>query len=166
MSDTKLSHRISALVLAVFFFVSSASVTAFVVWQAHSSNNQPAATQLAGTQLQNFTPIQQVTSLMISDTVVGSGTAVKAGDTVTVDYTGAIANSGLIFQSSLDNNGQPVPISLNNVIKGWSEGIVGMKIGGTRRLIIPANLAYGATGKGSIPPNADLVFDITLHAIK
>ncbi|HSX32179.1 MAG TPA: FKBP-type peptidyl-prolyl cis-trans isomerase, partial [Candidatus Saccharimonadales bacterium] len=83
-----------------------------------------------------------------------------------VDYTGAVAATGVIFQSSLDS-GQPVSFPLGNVIQGWQEGIPGMKVGGTRRLIIPAAKAYGASPpQGSnIPANADLVFDVTLHKI-
>jgi FKBP-type peptidyl-prolyl cis-trans isomerase len=107
-----------------------------------------------------------VSQLEAADTSPGTGAIVKAGDTVTVDYTGAVASTGIIFQSSKDS-GQPVTFPLNQVIAGWSQGIPGMKVGGTRRLLIPANLAYGANppaGSG-IPANADLVFDVTLHSI-
>jgi FKBP-type peptidyl-prolyl cis-trans isomerase len=91
---------------------------------------------------------------------------VKAGATVTAHYTGAVAATGVIFQSSHDT-GQPIPFSLNEVIKGWTDGVPGMKVGGTRRLVIPADQAYGATpppGSG-IPANAALVFDIELVAV-
>ena len=116
--------------------------------------------------MQNFTPVSSVTSLQTTDLTPGTGATVKAGDTVTVDYTGAVAATGVIFQSSLDS-GQPVTFSLSQVIAGWTEGIPGMKVGGTRRLLIPASLAYGAnppSGSG-IPANAALVFDVTLHSI-
>lgn len=122
--------------------------------------------KLEGTKLADFTPVSSVDSLQITDTKAGTGTEVKAGDTVTVDYTGAVAATGVIFQSSLDS-GQPVSFSLSGVIKGWTDGIPGMKIGGTRRLLIPADQAYGASppsGSG-IPANAPLVFDVTLHSI-
>jgi FKBP-type peptidyl-prolyl cis-trans isomerase len=105
--------------------------------------------------------------LKITDSKVGTGAAVKAGATVVVDYTGAVAATGTIFQSSLDT-GQPATLSLNGVIEGWKLGIVGMKVGGVRRLLIPADEAYGANppaGSG-IPANAPLVFDITLHSIQ
>lgn len=116
--------------------------------------------------MQNFTPIDHIDKLQTIDTTVGTGEVVKPGDTVTVDYTGAVAATGVVFQSSLDT-GQPVTFSLSQVIKGWTDGIPGMKVCGTRRLLIPAAQAYGANppaGSG-IPANADLVFDVTLHAI-
>lgn len=125
-----------------------------------------STTPLQGTQLANFTPIASVTQLEEEDTTPGTGATVQPGASVTVDYTGAVAATGTIFQSSKDT-GQPVTLSLKQVIPGWTEGIPGMKVGGTRRLLIPAALAYGASppsGSG-IPPNAALVFDITLHKI-
>lgn len=122
--------------------------------------------KLQGKPLDNFTPVPAVPELQKIDTKEGSGKEVKPGDTVTVDYTGAVAATGIIFQSSKDS-GQPVPLSLDSVIAGWSQGIPGMKEGGTRRLLIPANLAYANNpppGSG-IPANADLVFDVTVHKI-
>lgn len=124
------------------------------------------STVLQGTKLAGFTPVSSISQLQAIDTAPGTGDTVKAGDTVNVDYTGAVAATGVIFQSSLDT-GQPVSFGLSQVIKGWTDGIPGMKVGGTRRLLIPAALAYGANppqGSG-IPANADLVFDVTLHAV-
>ena len=121
---------------------------------------------LQGTQLANFKPTASIPQLQAIDTKPGNGETVKATDTVTVDYTGAVASTGIIFQSSKDS-GQPVSFPLNGVIPGWTQGLPGMKVGGTRRLLIPANLAYGANppqGSG-IPANADLVFDVTLYKI-
>ena len=118
--------------------------------------------------LSNFTPVAKVSTLEKIDTVVGTGAEVKAGDTVSVHYTGAVAATGAIFQSSKDFGTEPVTFPLSGVIKGWTDGIPGMKIGGTRRLVIPAAMAYGAnppSGSG-IPANADLVFDVELVAIK
>ncbi len=129
----------------------------------NNMNNQQNSKKLAGTQMQNFTPVAKVDALQKIDLKEGSGKEAMANSTVTAHYTGAVAATGIIFQSSYDT-GQPVPFSLNQVIKGWSEGVPGMKVGGTRRLLIPAAQAYGANppaGAG-IPPNADLVFDITL----
>lgn len=118
--------------------------------------------------LANFTPVAHTATLEKHDLVVGTGAEVKAGDTVSVHYTGAVAATGEIFQSSKDFGTTPITFPLSGVIKGWTDGIPGMKIGGTRRLIIPAAQAYGATpppGSG-IPANADLVFDVELVAIQ
>lgn len=122
---------------------------------------------MKGTPLTNYTPVAKVDTLQKIDTTPGtSGEEAKANSTVTVQYTGAIASTGIIFESSLDSGGQPVSFPLSGVIKGWQEGIPGMKVGGTRRLLIPAALAYGSSGNGTIPPNSDLVFDVTLLAVK
>jgi FKBP-type peptidyl-prolyl cis-trans isomerase len=168
-------ERVFAFMGAVLFLVTACALTIAVIWQSTQKSNTPAAgtpatstnsKKLAGTQLAHFTPVPAVDKLQISDSQVGSGTAVAAGQTVSVDYTGAVAATGVIFQSSLDT-GQPATISLGQVIQGWQEGIPGMKVGGTRRLVIPAAEAYGNNppGGSGIPANAPLVFDITLHAI-
>lgn len=104
-------------------------------------------------------------SLVIKDLVVGTGDEAQAGDNVTVDYTGWLYH-GKKFDSSIDR-GEPYPFILGggNVIKGWDQGLVGMKVGGTRKLIIPPDLAYGKSGYGTIPPNATLTFEVKLLAI-
>ncbi|HSX47465.1 MAG TPA: FKBP-type peptidyl-prolyl cis-trans isomerase [Patescibacteria group bacterium] len=133
--------------------------------QSPSSNNKNTP-KLQGTNLSNFTPVASIPKLEVIDLKPGNGEAIKAGAKVTVDYTGAVASTGTIFQSSLDS-GQPVSFSLKGVSAGWTEGMPGMKVGGTRRLLIPSSLAYGSnppTNSG-IPANADLVFDVTLHSI-
>ncbi len=102
------------------------------------------------------------------DTKVGSGPHPKIGQTVSVQYTGTLLN-GTKFDSSYDHGGQPIdfPIGVGSVIKGWDEGVPGMKVGGKRRLVIPSNLAYGANPPTpTIPPNATLVFDIELVGVK
>lgn len=116
--------------------------------------------------MDNFTPIETVTELQIQDVVEGNGPAVQPGATITAHYTGALAASGQVFQSSHDF-GKPIQFGLNQVIKGWTEGVPGMKVGGKRRLIIPAEMAYGDRppyGSG-IPAGAALVFDIELVSI-
>ena len=169
-------HRAMWLFLAALFIFTGVIVGAISVWQSsHSSNNQtnnqkgntPVNNKLAGTQLANFAPVAHIDSLQKIDTTVGTGDEAKAGSTVTAHYTGAVAATGIVFQSSYDS-GQPIPFSLNQVIQGWKDGVPGMKVGGTRRLLIPAAMAYGANppaGSG-IPANADLVFDITLVAVQ
>lgn len=116
--------------------------------------------------LPDFTPVDEVKELDKTDLVDGAGDEVKATDTVTVHYTGAIAATGHVFQSSKDF-GKPISFGLNQVIQGWTEGVPGMKVGGKRRLLIPSAMAYGSTppyGSG-IPADANLVFDIELIAI-
>ena len=120
-----------------------------------------------GTKLHNFEPrTEQVTELEIIDVEVGTGDEVQPGATITAHYTGALVKNGIIFQSSHDF-GQAISFGLDQVIKGWTVGVPGMRIGGTRRLIIPAEMAYGASSPAkNIRANSDLVFDIDLVAIK
>lgn len=119
-----------------------------------------------GTKLHNFDPRDDaVTELEIVDVEVGTGEEVRTGATITAHYTGALVKNGIIFQSSHDF-GDAITFGLDQVIKGWTYGVPGMKVGGTRRLIIPAEQAYGASSPASnIPANSDLVFDIDLVAI-
>ena len=93
----------------------------------------------------------------------GTGATAQAGQTVSVHYTGWLEN-GKKFDSSVDR-GQPFsfPLGAGRVIKGWDEGVKGMKVGGKRKLLIPSNLGYGARGAGGvIPPNATLIFEVEL----
>ena len=118
-----------------------------------------------GTKLHNFEPREGVKELEIIDVEVGAGEEVKSGATITAHYTGALVKNGIIFQSSHDF-GNAITFGLNEVIRGWTLGVPGMKVGGTRRLIIPAEQAYGeASPAKNIPANSDLVFDIDLVAI-
>ena len=121
--------------------------------------------KLEGTKLTDFNPIPKVEALEIIDTVVGSGDEVQPGATITAHYTGALCKDGTIFQSSHDF-GDPITFPLSQVIPGWTQGVPGMKVGGTRRLVIPSELAYGSVrAAANIPPNSDLVFDIELVGI-
>jgi FKBP-type peptidyl-prolyl cis-trans isomerase len=107
------------------------------------------------------------------DTKVGDGATAKAGDKVVVHYTGWLttdggATKGKKFDSSVDRN-EPFsfPLGAGRVIKGWDEGVAGMKVGGKRTLIIPSELGYGKRGAGEdIPPGATLLFDVELLEIK
>ena len=111
----------------------------------------------------NTTP----SGLQFEDTVVGTGAEAQRGNLVSVHYTGWLYTNGMAgakFDSSKDR-GQPFQFSLGGgqVIRGWDEGVAGMKIGGTRRLVIPPELGYGARGAGGvIPPNATLMFEVDL----
>ena len=109
--------------------------------------------------------------LIIDDVVVGAGKTAAAGQQVSVHYTGWLYvndAAGSKFDSSKDR-GQPFefPLGMGHVIRGWDEGVQGMKVGGTRVLTIPPGLGYGARGAGGvIPPNATLIFEVELLAIE
>lgn len=106
------------------------------------------------------------TGLKYEDVVVGSGESPRMGSEVTVHYTGTLLD-GTKFDSSVDR-GQPFTfrIGLGQVIRGWDEGVMSMKVGGKRKLIIPPDLGYGSTRKGKIPPNSTLLFDVELLGVK
>ena len=111
-------------------------------------------------------PVQNVTQLQAMEVRAGSGSAqVTKGDTITVNYIGAFMD-GKKFDSSYDRN-QPftVTVGAGQIIPGFEQGVVGMKVGEVRRIMIPANLAYGTAGQGPIPPNTPIQFQIELLSI-
>lgn len=108
--------------------------------------------------------------LMYIDQKVGTGAAPKTGQKITVNYTGKLTD-GTLFDSNVDpSKGHVKPfettIGVGQVIKGWDEGFLTMKVGGKRKLIIPGDLGYGANGSGEIPPNATLIFDVELLKVQ
>ena len=118
---------------------------------------------MAGSNQEVTTP----SGLKYVDQVVGTGEAAVAGQNVSVHYTGWLEN-GKKFDSSVDR-GQPFsfPLGAGRVIKGWDEGVQGMKVGGKRKLTIPSDLGYGSRGAGGvIPPNATLIFDVELLGVR
>ncbi len=112
------------------------------------------------------TTVITASGLKYIDVKVGSGSEAKEGQTLTVQYTGYLT-TGQKFDSSYDH-GRPFSFRLGDghVIKGWEEGLVGMKVNGKRRLLVPSSLGYGSKSKGSIPANADLIFDVELLKAK
>jgi FKBP-type peptidyl-prolyl cis-trans isomerase len=140
------------LALAVFV---SAQTT------AHKAASTAAPTKVTGDG------VKTASGLQYWDIKVGTGAEAKSGDHVTVHYTGWLT-TGKKFDSSVDAH-QPFDFTLGQgeVIKGWDEGVAGMKVGGKRQLRIPPDLAYGAAGSpGVIPANATLIFDVQLLAVK
>jgi len=118
--------------------------------------------------------MDNITSLQVTDSKVGNGAEATAGKQVTVHYTGwlydpkAADKRGKKFDSSKDH-GDPFAFKLGarQVISGWDQGVAGMKVGGTRTLVIPSELGYGSRGAGGvIPPNATLVFDVELLDVR
>lgn len=128
--------------------------------QNKESNNNPVQNQMETQTLAD--------GLQITDEIIGTGAEAAAGNMVSVNYVGTLSN-GTKFDSSYDR-GQPFSFTLGagQVIKGWDEGVAGMKVGGKRKLIIPPSLAYGETGAGNgvIPPNATLTFEVELLEIQ
>ena len=126
----------------------------------------PATAQTAGKK-----PMTTASGLQDTDETVGTGAQPKSGQTAVVHYTGWLyvnGAKGKKFDSSHDRN-EPFefPVGRGRVIKGWDEGVATMKVGGKRTLIIPPALGYGASGAGGvIPPNATLMFDVELLAVK
>ncbi len=113
-------------------------------------------------------PVTLPDGLQYIDVQVGCGSAAKSGSNVSVQYTGWLQKTGKKFDSSWDRGAQAITVVLGQgkVIKGFDEGLVGMKQGGLRRIIIPAALAYGATGSPpTIPPNSVLIFDVTMSSV-
>jgi peptidylprolyl isomerase len=103
----------------------------------------------------------------VKDLKKGSGAVATAGKTLTVNYVGVSCSTGKAFDASYPRK-QPFsfPLGKGQVIKGWDQGVAGMKVGGRRELVIPADLGYGATGSGSIKPNETLIFVVDLVGVK
>ena len=142
-----------------------------------SAGDEPAtpATATAPTPAPSSSPFEMVTTasgLQYRDLVVGKGTIAASGNTVSVHYTGWLqqpdGSRGAKFDSSRDS-GTPLSFALgkHKVIRGWDEGVAGMRIGGRRRLVVPSELAYGAKGGGDgvIPPFSNLIFDVELLGV-
>jgi peptidylprolyl isomerase len=136
-----------ARAIEVFAVLIALTILGVALWKYFS----PAGSEIATT-----------TGLRYADEVVGSGASPSPGRNVTVHYTGWLEN-GTKFDSSVDR-GQPFkfPIGMGYVIKGWDEGVMTMKVGGKRKLIVPPSLGYGARNMGTIPPNSTLIFEVEL----
>jgi FKBP-type peptidyl-prolyl cis-trans isomerase len=107
-----------------------------------------------------------------ADLVVGTGAEAVAERELTVNYTGwlydddAVDHKGLVFDSTAGSQPYSFFLGVGQVIDGWEQGVPGMRVGGTRRLVIPPDLAYGSSGAGVIPPNATLIFEIQLISVE
>ena len=151
------NQRIAIIVAALVVII---AIAAYIIVNSQQGKDETLS-------LQSGELATTATGLQYQDLVVGSGLEAKTGDTVSVHYTGWLED-GTKFDSSLDRN-QPFEftLGLGKVIKGWDEGVAGMRTGGKRKLIIPPDLGYGSSGAGGvIPPNATLIFEVELLDIK
>jgi peptidylprolyl isomerase len=149
---------ITALIIFVF-------ILAFYFLTKNPSIPETNISETNQTTMPTLAP-SKVTELIIEDTKIGTGNEVKSGDNISIHYTGTLED-GTKFDSSY-NRGQPLEtqIGVGQVIEGWDKGIVGMKIGGKRKLTIPYQMAYGEDGYGPIPSKATLIFEVELMDIK
>lgn len=173
-------RRAGWMLLVLLFVVTGLGVGVWGFWEAtHQPKNDTS--QAADQQCQinvvqsqvvlknppAFKPSGDVKRLEVTDLEKGKGPEVKAGDCLTVKYYGTLAASGKKFDGNYD---APLALQLiigrGQVIPGWDRGLLGMKVGGSRRLVIPSELAYGPQGQTGIPPNSDLVFEVKVLAAK
>ena len=179
-------QRFFALIIALLFLATSVATGALVIWQIRRDSSQPEVAQTSPEdQAQSncdistpvpaatepvpeaFKPEGDVTELQTTDLQEGTGEAASPGNCLVVKYHGTLASNGEKFDGNFDQETAiQFTLGAGNVIPGWDQGFTGMKPGGTRRLVIPSELAYRETGQGSIPPNADLVFVVKLIEIK
>jgi peptidylprolyl isomerase len=137
--------------------------TATQTMNDQSSNGASAQSSDSAATAAQMAQLNAVTQLEGKDLTVGTGATAEAGDSVTVNYVGMLTN-GTVFDASASHGttGFTFNLGAGQVIKGWDEGVVGMKVGGKRELVIPASLGYGAQAVGSIPANSVLVFEVEL----
>ena len=153
-----------ALVLPLAF-------TACLEGTDYSTNSTPAipieqTTFASGLNVDLTASTKTTSGLYIRDITVGTGNAATTGSTVSVYYAGYLSSGQLFDSRSSPSNPFAVVLGTNSVIKGWEEGLIGMKVGGARQLIIPPSLAYGPSGYNTIPPNAVLVFNVQLVGLQ
>lgn len=152
-------------ILIIVYIVLAVAIIWGGVWYSgkisEETQNQAASAGVAAEQAQT----QVMQNLKITDDVVGTGAVAETGDSVTVNYVGTLDN-GTKFDSSYDRK-QPFTFTLGvgQVIKGWDEGVLGMKVGGKRELVIPSELGYGAQAFGPIPASSTLHFTVELLAV-
>jgi len=173
MTEIKMKNYIIFGIVAVIVVVAAMSYKP----GSQSAQVVPPITEGTATVVENTNTNEPVVAsgekitmpngLIIQDVVVGTGAEAKKGSLVTVHYTGTLTD-GKKFDSSIGREPFQFPLGQGMVIKGWEEGVAGMKIGGKRKLTIPPDLGYGATGAGggAIPPNATLLFDVELLAVR
>jgi peptidylprolyl isomerase len=190
-SNIKPRQRAFALTIALIFLVTTLATSVFVVMAIIQDSKKKDPVDITQTDKATseadsakcaidsvtgqatlpvpevFKPTGDVTALATTDLEPGTGATIKAGDCIIAKYYGTLATSGEKFDENFTSDGGLVlQVGVGSVIPGWDEGIVGMKVGGTRRLVIPSDKAYGEQGSGAIPANADLVFVVKVTEVK
>jgi len=175
----RMRERIFAGFGAGLFLISACAATVYAVMQGGGDSTDTSQTSsqtqtcsdkqteqaLAAPEI--YKTADPVTELQKTDLETGSGAEAKSGDCLVVKYYGTLATNGTKFDEDFtDTTAFAFKLGEGQVITGWDEGVPGMKVGGTRRLVIPAAKAYGATAQGSIPANSDLVFVVKLLRIQ
>ena len=167
-----------AFVMVIFFFLTKTDTitptqNTALKQEVTTNNIDTSTTTNTSTSTNNINTNKNMTQttksgLIIEDQTVGTGEEAKSGDNVTVQYVGALTN-GKVFDASKNhgNDGFTFALGAGQVIKGWDEGVAGMKVGGKRKLTIPSDLAYGnqAVGGDLIPANSTLIFEVELVSV-
>lgn len=174
---TRMRDRVFAGFGAFLFLASACGLTIFVIMQPSSDNTSNTASSqqtcadskteptLAVPEV--YKPAEPVTTLQTTNLTQGSGAAAKSGDCLVMKYYGTLASDGTKFDENFtDTTAFAFKLGQGQVIEGWDKGLVGLKTGGVRRLVIPAAQAYGSQAQGSIPANSDLVFVVKLLRIQ
>lgn len=164
ITQTGIAIALALVVVATFFIFPGLSP-----FKSSTPTNDSQAQAVTNNQTASAMPIEPVTELMMKDEIVGTGTTAEAGNSVTVNYVGAFTN-GTVFDASASHpetaSGFTFNLGAGQVIKGWDQGVAGMKEGGKRILVIPATLAYGPNDYGPIPGNSTLVFEVELLKVQ
>ncbi len=169
-TQTGIAVALALVVIAMFFIFPGLSPFGQMSSSNDTSTEIATSTDTTSTTTQTATtmPTDNSDQLQMTDETVGTGAVAEAGDTVTVNYVGSLTN-GTVFDASANHgtSGFTFNLGAGQVIKGWDLGIVGMKEGGKRKLIIPASLAYGNQAIGNvIPANSTLVFEVELVKVQ
>ncbi|MBC7581405.1 FKBP-type peptidyl-prolyl cis-trans isomerase [Aeromicrobium sp.] len=178
---TRKRDRIFAGFGAVLFLLSASAITVVAIITSNSQSDTQTADQNPNTSKcelsaslsaaalplpEIFKPEGAVSALGTTDLEPGDGAALKSGDCVQVKYIGSLAKDGTVFDQNFDKpTGLQFPLGGGSVIQGWDQGLIGTKIGATRRLVIPATLGYGDQGRNGIPPKSDLVFVVKVLGV-
>mgnify|MGYP001580421573 CR=1 FL=1 len=171
-TQTGIAVTLALVVVIIFFILPGLSPFGAAPATQQAASDAALTTESTDTTTQPTTTMPTdatpVTQLMMKDETVGSGVVAAAGDTITVNYVGSLTN-GTVFDASANHGstGFTFQLGAGQVIKGWDQGIVGMKEGGKRMLLIPADLAYGSQAVGNvIPANSPLIFEVELLKVQ